>query len=261
MVSGLLLFSTNFNMYVEALSIPQKIPTPSFTVTYKDLSYDVPESTSKDPYTGVTITNPSYHVDNRTIQVKIDNREFVKNYGHLGQIFYEARMKGSYENEWNRHTAGGKADVASQFTTIIFDSASGDITFPPGSFINYFPIPFEGKVDISVRAHIRGGYSNPNFMPPESSHYEDALLGESDWSKTQTVTISGFGGQELNQPSNSQDPDASSNQSGSQSGKTIFGFTLTEFSLIVAVISLSIALILVVLLFVYRTKWVTTSGK
>jgi hypothetical protein len=48
----------------------------SFTVSFVDLSYDVPITTSTDRYTGQNITNQGYHVENRTIQITIENQPF-----------------------------------------------------------------------------------------------------------------------------------------------------------------------------------------
>lgn len=54
----------------------QTVPKPSvpeFTAKYVDRSYTVPASTTIDPYTGQNVTNPSYYVENRTLEIAIKN--------------------------------------------------------------------------------------------------------------------------------------------------------------------------------------------
>jgi hypothetical protein len=63
------------SLTIVGTSFAQTIPKPSvpeFTVRYVDLSYDVPTTTSIDQYTGKTITNQGYHMENRTIQITIE---------------------------------------------------------------------------------------------------------------------------------------------------------------------------------------------
>ena len=50
---------------------------PDFTVQYVDHSFDIPPTYGKDPYTGQPIiTGGGNHVDNRTIDVTIQNQLF-----------------------------------------------------------------------------------------------------------------------------------------------------------------------------------------
>ena len=84
-----------------AQSIP-KPSVPEFTVKFVDYSYDVPTTTSIDPYTGKTVTNQSYHVENRTIQLEIKNQPF-NSYIANGQnisFYFNVREKGHYEENW-----------------------------------------------------------------------------------------------------------------------------------------------------------------
>ena len=91
---------------------------------------------------------------------------------------------------------------------------------------------------------------------------DNKLLAESDWSKTQTITISSSSGDKvLNKPQQSQDLGSLSDHGVSQQERTMLGFTLTELGLIVAVISLTIAVISISLLFVYRKKVLALSEK
>ncbi|MCL2642196.1 MAG: hypothetical protein FWD52_01570 [Candidatus Bathyarchaeota archaeon] len=257
-VSGLVVSFINFGMvcaHSTKDNIPVKISVPEFTVTFKDLSYDIPVSSSKDPYTGETITNLPYRVENRTIQVTINKKDLMKNYGAEDWLNYEIRIKGSFEDEWNRHTAGDRANLDSHLTTIILSSAQFYLDGATGDLKPCFNIPSEGKMDIQVKAKIFGPYWGENLYPISGGYSEDALLAESDWSKTQTITLNSSSGDKIpNQPSHSQDQDLTSNQVNSQSDGIITGLSLTEFSLLVVVVSLSIALVYVILLFTHRRK-------
>ena len=61
----------------------KKIPAPELvSVTYKDYSYDVPATTTTDPFTGKPVEKPAYHVNNRTLTFVIDQKNaFQVNYG------------------------------------------------------------------------------------------------------------------------------------------------------------------------------------
>jgi len=262
-VSGLVISSVSFDevrAHTLADKIPAKIPAPEFTVTFKDLSYDIPASTSKDPYTGEKIVNPTYRVENRTLQVTINQKDLMKNYNwSTDKLSYTVQIKGSFEDEWNSWRQGGSADPDSQLTTIIFSSAESYLDGSSGSIKYCFPIPSEGKMDVQVKAKIHGFYDYEDSLVGDvqfgGRFSYNTLLAESDWSKTQTITInSSSGGTVSDQPQQSQDLGSSPNQGTSQQERTMLGFTLTELSLIVAVISLTIAVISISLLFVYRKK-------
>jgi hypothetical protein len=240
--------------HTSADKIPAKLSTPEFSVTYKDLSYVIPESTSKDPYTGNIITKPPYCVENRTLQVSINKKDLMKNYSDKDWLIYEVRIKGSFEDEWNIWTAESRANLDFPLTIIVLSSAESYFDGTTGSLKYYFNIPSEGKMDVQIKAQIRGLYWNSNAVPPMSTYSEDALLAESNWSKTQTVIISNSDDEAPNQPQHSPDHDLNSNQTNSQFEGIIVGLSVTEFSLLIAVVSLSIALISVILLFTHRQK-------
>jgi hypothetical protein len=55
--------------FASAQSNP-KPSVPQFSVHWADRSYDIPQTTSTDPYTGKSITNPAQHVTNKTITLR-----------------------------------------------------------------------------------------------------------------------------------------------------------------------------------------------
>ena len=74
-----------------------KLLVPEFTVKLVDNSYDVPTTHSIDPYTGQNITNPGYHVENKTIEVTVKNQPFTPFYAvdsFNASFYYNIRTKG-----------------------------------------------------------------------------------------------------------------------------------------------------------------------
>ena len=60
-----------------ASSAITKPSVPEFTVKFVDASYNVPTTSSIDPFTGQNVTNEGYHVENRTIELIIKNQPFA----------------------------------------------------------------------------------------------------------------------------------------------------------------------------------------
>lgn len=164
-----------------------KPSVPEFTWEFVDYSYDTPPTYEIDPYTGESVmTEPSYHIDNRSIVVTIKNQLFTPyRYanGTYTRLYYGIRIKGHYENEWSYapdpHYYGYYNASDSGYTVIAIRLAS----YGAGG------VSSGGKVDFQVEALI--GYDNriPTMTPwGESCYYE--FTGEtSGWSSTQTITI------------------------------------------------------------------------
>ena len=214
---------------------PVPIPTPSvpeFTVKFVDASYDVAPTSSIDPYTGQNITNQGYHVENRTIELTIQNQPF-DSYIANGQnisFYFNVREKGHYEENW----------------TIVYSPDLGYLTESNSEYTvtsysldeNVFPFWNEisssgGQVDFQVQALI--GYVSRIYNPNATLQidmYPWAFTGEtSGWSNTQTVNV----------PSNSTSASTSPNLT---STPTVPEFpTLVILPLFALLILLSIAFI------------------
>ena len=71
---------------------------PEFTIRLVDLSYDVPATYAKDPLTGNTVmTHEGYHVQNRTVDIIIENQPFTStklSNGNVTGLYYDVRSKG-----------------------------------------------------------------------------------------------------------------------------------------------------------------------
>jgi hypothetical protein len=162
---------------------PAPIPTPSvpeFKVKFVDSSYDIPTTTSIDPYTGQNITNHGYHVENRTIELSINNQPFNSyNVNYPNYFYYFVREKGHFSENWT--------DVNSPNNNFLLKSTS-DYTVVSYSLEDGFPFwngISSGQANFQVEAAIGGIY---RISPQFASGYEFRGV-TSGWSNTQTVTI------------------------------------------------------------------------
>jgi hypothetical protein len=170
-------------------SVP-KPSMPEFTLKYVDTSYDVPSTTTTttDPYTGkqTVTTTPSYHVENGTVEVTIENQEFtpylIDNQRTI-YLFYNVSYKGHYEEEWTYYPSGSYTRDSTRAVWIRQSSSECTVVS--------FKAPPEGQMDFRVQAQI-GYYTESQLLVPVPgapfSYY--TFTGEvSGWSTTQTVTI------------------------------------------------------------------------
>lgn len=156
---------------------------PAFTVVYADNSYDVPASTSIDPYTGEPVQNPVQHVENRTLQFTIKNGPPP----NRGYLYYVIRMKGSFSDNWS-NISRSRATSDSEYTVLLFSSAGEEGKLYHGGSGFYFP--YEGQVDFQVQAQAWGevmGEMTPGI--PFGGGSITTLFSASDWSNTQTINI------------------------------------------------------------------------
>ena len=249
---GVLLFEaiTNFGVPYASASLA-KLPVPELvSVVYEDHSYNVPASTSIDSFTGKTIENSAYRVDDRKLTIVINKKAIDTTASY---VYYKLRMKGAFSNEWVNITGIVAPDTNSPFTTLVFTS------YPPGydgleGKLHYggdaFYLPFEGKADFQVCVEQWGLASVPSLMPGISS-YTEVLAATSDWSNIKSINMGNPNDEAQNQLSPSQNP-SSSSQLGEQSEGVIAEFSLVECVLLVTLVLMVILLIAVTLF--YRRK-------
>jgi hypothetical protein len=169
----------------DAQSIP-KPSVPEFTVRSVDNSYDVPTTTSIDPYTGKTITNQGYHVEKISTELAIKNQPFtpfklnVDGDNKTINLFYNIHIKGHYSPNWNYYQRyNGSSDG-----NLIQDYGSSYTTVPINEYM-----PKEGALDIQVQAMV--GYEVGVISSvPGAPGTARVIRGEnSGWSNIQTVTV------------------------------------------------------------------------
>lgn len=195
-----LLILTIAPINVQAVSKPS---IPSFTLKLVEHPYDVPPTYTKNPLTDETsMSSPSYHVENRTIEVTIKNQPFTpyKTSDDIQvNLCYNVSVKPHYSDEWRYYPA-----MYSQIPLIASKGDYSVLSFGPdvGAFeVNGymearlygfgFNIPDSGQLDFRVEALI-GYYSSvQEYWPvPGGPFYKFAFFGESSgWSTVQTFTI------------------------------------------------------------------------
>ena len=192
-LSGLVMVGSVF-----AQSIP-KPSVPEFAVELVDTSYDVPTTYSIDPFTGENVTHEGYHVESRTIEVKIKNQPFISykiedSAGNSWTInfYYNIRIKGHFSEYWielYRPSDGYTHQWSDSDYTVFSYVWGGDADTILGT--KMIRIPAGSQVDFQVEAMI--GYVHREYNPNSTSYldlYPWVFTGEvSGWSETQTMTI------------------------------------------------------------------------
>ncbi len=194
-----------------------KPTVPEFTLYLVNHPFDIPPTTpnyTTDPYTGETkLQNPGsagYRIDNWTIELWIPNKQF--NYPNDGSnttfhLYYDVKTKGHFEQKWMElyspfhglHyedlSSGTFISCPSQsnyvFTVITYSAYTPPYYSYPQAFY-----PPNATVDFQVSAIL--GHDSQIFvndhptLPMPIGHAEPAITYDiqSDWSGTQTITIS-----------------------------------------------------------------------
>jgi hypothetical protein len=164
------------SLSITQLSYAQSTPKPSvpqFTAKYVDHSYTVPANTYIDQYTGQQVTEPSYIVQNETIDISIKNQPFSST-EDIAYLCYNIREKGHFgEGNWTEE----------------YQISNGDNTLFRASNTAYTIISLPktasngGQIDFQVKAYFTIGH---RFMV---TNFGTWTWEESDWSNTQTVAI------------------------------------------------------------------------
>jgi hypothetical protein len=226
----------------------QSTPKPSvpvFSVQYVDNSYDVPQSVSPstNPYTGEATSTiiPGYHVDNKTIELKIMNQPFSSGNDQINHLYYNVRIKGHYAQNW---TTVYNPDNG--FILQDSNAAYTIITNPPYSLGE--DILRGGQVDFQVEAMI--GYVSRDGGVMFAPWFFDGQT--SGWSNTQTLTIPASESARTQSPSVSPTTSTAipTAATGAQ-GPVLFGLGWFE---VVVVALLGVVAVLLVLVVVFLRK-------
>jgi hypothetical protein len=190
---------------VDSISKPS---APEFSVRIVAYPYDVPPETTTiiDEYTGkeTTITQPGYHVENKSIEITIKNQPFTPydltkytvyyrdrdnfsritgSYTYDGSktvnFYYNIEVKGYYGDNWK--SVGTKYSSYSEGPE---PNAQLDSPYTVISIAADYPE--DTVLDFRVKARI--GYYYP-YGPGVQILGYDFYGQESDWSSTQTITI------------------------------------------------------------------------
>jgi hypothetical protein len=232
-------------------SIP-KPSVPEFTVKLVDHSYDVPTTSSIDPYTGQNVSHPGYHVENYTIDVTIKNQPFVPTDagGWNTTFYYNVRFKGHYSQDWmtaySPYTEYPKQSNSTH-TVLTYTHSSDDEYVLGGIMTQIHP---GAQVDFQVQALIGAVHRGYNANATNQlDMFPWVFDGEtSDWSNTQTITIDTNASTSTPNASPSQNSTTSTtDQSGNQPApKTDFyGIAVTAVIVIIVIALLTVGTMLV----------------
>ena len=201
-IIALLLLTLATAVHFGAVQAESSIPKPSvpeFTVKYVDSSYDVPPIYEIDQYTGKNVmTQAGYHVQNKTIELAIKNQLFTPYEdanGNSIRLYYNIGKKGHFGDSWgyldtgyyglDNHYVGANLD--SDYTVLTYGLVGNNGTL---SLLN-LDISSGDQVDFRVQAFIGYNTRIHEYWTPLGEVYHYVFTGEtSDWSNTQTLTIS-----------------------------------------------------------------------
>ncbi|MCL2477236.1 hypothetical protein [Candidatus Bathycorpusculum sp.] len=240
---------------VQAVPSITKLPAPELvSVTYKDRSFEVPVSTTTDPFTGKPVENPAYHVENRTLTIVI-NKNNIPFDNHL---YYIIRMKGVFSNEWSNITRQRVSDSDYPLMTIVLNLPNSEIKLDSGAGHSYY-FPSEGQADFQACAEIWGYELSDYPSLAGSSKYVEVLEAASDWSNIKTINMGQYSSNETpNQADPTQNPADITDQSESQTEITIAGLPLIGFILVLLLCAVIVALI-IALVYKGHIKYAKTS--
>ncbi len=181
----ILIIAASSTIAIRPASSVSKLSVPEFTVTYADQSYDIPASTTTDPYNGKTVEVPMQHIENKTLKFTIKNQAV-----NFGQLSYIIRMKGHFSDNWST-IARASVDKDSEFTVVLCTS-SGDGRFHHSG--DSFVGPSAGEADFQVKAEVWGEVMAERTAENPFGGSISTMFAESDWSNTQTITVAGDSG-------------------------------------------------------------------
>jgi hypothetical protein len=182
----------------DAQTIP-KPSVPTFTVALLDSSYDMPPTSTVNPYNGEVTTKAGQHVESRTIQVQVKNQPFTpftvqwqsgdQHYSKTVYLHYLVRWKGHFEHDWHQPyyplenyymISPENAQLKNQYTLFTYKA-----DYSTAGWNGMGPtMPQNAQIDFQVKARI--GY----IKYISSSMAGLAFTGEeSNWSNTQTITL------------------------------------------------------------------------
>jgi hypothetical protein len=180
-LSSLVVVESTFAQSITQPSVPE------FTLTLVDDSYDVPLTTTVNPYTGKTEISGGYHVKHDLeVHIQLKNQPFKG-------LFYQVQTKGHFSQDWhaieywigeagsryNPRTPYKEQKYAAQYTILKYKDSGN--------------LPREGLIDFRVQALI--GHPVVHHTSDHLDLYNMwasfSFNGTaSDWSNTQTINLS-----------------------------------------------------------------------
>jgi len=189
LICGFIVLSSVIMLTVQSANaqIASKPSIPEFNVKLVDNSYYQPATNTTNSYTGETITNPGYRVEERLIEITIKNQPFTAYKGSDGyerDLYLQVQFKGHFDDEKDWKDLNSIVQSNSQYTTLTIDK----YVFLNVLGVHINALPVGSQLDFRVEAvigHNRPSANSPSFM----LFYDFVVDTSSDWSATQTVSI------------------------------------------------------------------------
>lgn len=170
-----------------------KSSIPSFTVSLVAHPYDVPATTTTtiDQYTGeeIVTTTPGYHVENKSIEIKISNLHFAAYTdadGNAVNLYYNVRVKGHYSDG----EGGNVVYPESQYTDIFGYATIPAVQSSSGYTIISISADYDDGAKVDFQVQTLEGYFTRVSPYLVMDYYTWIFTGEyGSWSETQTLTI------------------------------------------------------------------------
>jgi hypothetical protein len=234
MVVTILLLSCLIVLIVYPVSVyaVSKPSVPQFSVKFIDKSYDVPPTQTTDHYTGETITQPGYHVNDGLLEVTITNQPF-KPYTVGGyqqrDLYYTVEVKGHFggDSDWR---AIAHTDSVYQREISYIEQSGSKYTV-----LTDYSAMYDSGVQLDFRVKAVIGYLQ--VIPPFLMIIEES----GDWSSIQTITINHGTSPKLSQTVNASNSPTSD------------PYNPPQLNLMIVVVSVCvIAVLLAVIVYQYR---------
>jgi len=238
----LVLTSSSLIVVKPAQSEITKPAVPEFAVQIVAYPYDVPTTHSIDPYTGQDVTHQGYHVENKSIEVRIKNQPFTP-YWVIDPDSGSNMTVSLHYNVWVKgHFAEGWSQVYFLSDGLPIQS-SGEYT------VFSLPVDYPSGAQVDFKVEAMAGYVHRPIGP--SGWPTWTFTGEESWSNVQTITIDANSVVVPAQSPASPNETSALSQSSTQVAASQSGFSWMEVATF-AVLGLVIALLIVVIVFLHR---------
>ncbi len=172
--------------------IVTKPSVPTFTIALANHPHYVERTYGVDQYTGATIVRGGYSVDNKTIDVSINNQQFtsfVDSKGNQVNLYYNIRVKGHFgqDLDWK--------ELYSPYSQIQREGVQytcdiGPIQSATQNTVISIPANYPSNSQLDIQVQALEGYYTQYYPYAGVSGYGWRFTGEaSDWSNTQAITI------------------------------------------------------------------------
>ena len=163
-----------------------KPTVPEFSLKYLVTQFTIPPYSTINPYTGENQTlSPGYTGYRRSVEISVINQPYspyINTDGDYIQLYYNVSLKGHYGDIWAHYPDSTYLNL--------FNASASAKTVIEVSLEPYPSIPDDSLLDFRLQAII-GHYNYETTLSGAKYVTGFTAFETSDWSNTQTVTLSG----------------------------------------------------------------------